>query len=132
MSVNTYDPLDVNVVVNGTILTGFADGTMIKVEKDEDRYTAKVGTKGEVARARNANEMGKVTVTLSQDSPSNSYLSQLEKGKDTFPVNVVDQNFGVTSGGNDGWILKNPGVEYGKEVSNREWVFVIPKMKIDE
>lgn len=129
---NTYDPQDVNVVVNGVILTGFADGTMIKVEKDEDRYTAKVGTKGEVVRARNANEMGKITVTLSMDSPSNAYLSKLEKGKGIFPVNVVDQNFGTTTGGNDSWILKNPGVEYGKEITNREWVFVVPKLTIDE
>lgn len=132
MSVNTYDPLDVNVVAKGVILTGFADGTMIKVEADEDSYTAYVGTKGEVTRARNANKMGKITVTLAQDSPSNAYLSRLAKGKDTFPVSVVDQNFDTTSGGNDCWIQKRSGPEYGKDVGTREWVFVVPKLTIDE
>ncbi|SKB05112.1 phage structural protein [Sporosarcina newyorkensis] len=132
MSVNTYDPLDTNVVVNNTILTGFADGTFINVERDEESYTAHVGAKGEVARARNANKMGKITVTLSQDSPSNSILSKMARGKDTFSVSVVDQNFGSTSGGNDCWIEKPPNLEFGKEISEREWIIVVPVLEIDE
>lgn len=131
MSVNTYDPLDVNVVINGTILTGFADGTFIKVEANEDSYTTHVGAKGEVSRSRNANKTGKVIVTLAQDSPSNAYLNKLEKGTATYPVSVVDQNFDETAGGNDCWILKRPGAEYGKDLANREWTFVVPKLAID-
>lgn len=132
MSVNTYDPLDVNVIVGSTILTGFADGTFVKVEADEDSYTPYVGAKGEVVRARNANKMGTITVTLSQDSPSNSYLSKLERGLDTFSTSVVDQNFDTTSGGNDCWIQKKSSPEYGKDVADREWVIVVPVLAIDE
>lgn len=132
MTVNTYDPMDVNVIAEGTILTGFADGTFVSIEAEEESYTAHVGAKGEVTRARNANKMGKITITLSQDSPSNAYLSRLEKGKDTFDFSVVDQNFGTTSGGNDCWIEKRANAEYGKEVSEREWIIVVPSLEIDE
>lgn len=132
MSVNTYDPQDTNVIVANTILTGFADGTFVTVERDEEGYTAHVGAKGEVSRARNANKMGKITVTLSQDSPSNSYLAKLAKGKSTFPVSVVDQSFGTTSGGNDCWIEKVPNLEFAKEISEREWAIVVPELDIAE
>lgn len=132
MSVNTYDPQDVNVVVDSTFLTGFADGTFVTVEPDEESYTPYVGAKGEVSRAKNANKMGKITVTLSQDSPSNAYLSKLEKGTKTFPVSVVDQNFGTTSGGNDCWIERKANTEYGKEINSREWVFIVPILAVDE
>jgi len=128
MSVNTYDPEDVNVIVNGTILTGFMDGTFVRVEKDEENYTAHVGAKGEVTRSKNANKLGKITVTLKQDSPSNAYLKRLEKSKSTFPVAVIDQNFGENRGGNDAWIEKSPNSEYGDEISSREWIFVVPEL----
>src|SRR5690554_4135171 len=112
---NTYDPQDVNVVVNGTILTGFMDGTFITVERDEESYTTHVGSKGEVTRSRNANKLGRITVTLKQDSPSNSYLNRLANGKDTFAVSVVDQNFNASAGGNDAWIERPANLEFGKE-----------------
>lgn len=128
----TYDTEDVNVIVNGTILTGFADGTFVSVEQDEERYTPYVGAKGEVSRAKNANKMGKITITLAQDSPSNSYMSRLSNSKETFPVSVVDQNFGSTSGGNDCWVEKPSNIEYGKEISEREWVIVVPVLEINE
>lgn len=128
----TYDPEEVNVIVNGTILTGFADGTFVNVEQDEERYTPYVGAKGEVSRAKNANKMGKITITLSQDSPSNSYMSRLANSSETYPVAVVDQNYGSTSGGNDSWVEKRSSLEFGKEITEREWVIVVPVLEINE
>lgn len=132
MVVRTYDTEDVNVIVNGTILTGFADGTFVNVERDEESFTPYIGAKGEVSRAKNANKMGKITITLAQDSPSNSYLNRLANSSNTFPTSVVDQNFGSTSGGNDCWIEKPTGTEYGKEISSREWIVVVPFLEINE
>src|SRR5690554_4131808 len=47
MAVRTYDPQDVNVIVNGVVLTGFAEGTFVSIERDEESYTAYV----EIGRA---------------------------------------------------------------------------------
>lgn len=129
MSVKTYDPEDITMIVNGVILTGFADGTFVAVEQDEEDYTPHVGAKGEVSRAVNANKMGKITTTLKHVSPSNTYLNELSKGRDMFPVSVVNQNLGTTEGGNDCWIEKRANSEYGKEISEREWVFIVPVLE---
>ena len=130
MAVRTYDPQDVNVIVNGVVLTGLAEGTFLSIEREEESYTAYVGAKGEVARAVNANKMGTITVTLEQTSPSNSYLRRLANSNATFPVSVVDQNSNETSGGNDALIQQPAIKEFGDEISTREWTFVVPELEI--
>jgi|SRR5690554_38484 len=130
MAVRTYDPQDVNVIVNGVVLTGLAEGTFVSIEREEESYTSYVGAKGEVARAVNANKMGTITVTLEQTSPSNAYLRRLANSNATFPVSVVDQNSGETSGGNDAWIQQPASKEFGDEISTREWTFVVPELEI--
>lgn len=127
--VNTYDPKDVNVVVDGTILTGFADGTFVSIEQEEENYTMHVGAQGEVSRARSHNRSGTITVTLSQDSPSNTYLNRKANSKETFSVAIVDMNTDETHGGNNCWIEKPADKEFGKEVEEREWVIVVPKLE---
>lgn len=132
MSVTTYDPQDVNVVVNGTIITGFMDGTFINVERDEESFFVHVGAKGEVTRTVNANKLGRITITLKQDSPSNSFLSRLANSKETFPVSVVDQNFNTNAGGNDAWVERPANLEYAKELTSRQWIIVIPELDMVE
>lgn len=122
----TYDPKDVNVIVNGIVLTGFAEGTFISAEKEEESYTTYVGAKGEVARSKNANPLGKITVTLKATSPSNAYLNNLAYSKGVFPVLVVDQNTGNTTvGGTECWLEKPPAMEWGKEISEMEYTFIV-------
>jgi hypothetical protein len=75
--VKTYNPKLINVVVNGILVTGFADGDFVTVETDADLYTATVGATGEVVRTRNLNRMATVTVVLLADSPTNDLLSAL-------------------------------------------------------
>jgi len=118
----TYDPRDVNVIVDGVFLTGFTDGTFVSCEKVEDNWTPHVGAQGEVDRARNAHPLGTITVTLKQTSPSNAHLSRLAKSKNTFPVRVVDRNSPETIiGGSECWIVKQPNVERSNEITGQEW-----------
>jgi hypothetical protein len=132
MMVHTYDPIDVNVIVDGTILTGFAEGAFVQVEQEEESYTSYVGAKGEVTRSKNANKMGRITVTLKQSSPSNALLSRLAKSRHTFPVSVVDQNFRATAGGTECWVEKPANMEFGKEAGEREWIFIVSELEINE
>ena len=64
MDVKTYDPLKVNLVVKGVTITGFADGSIIEVERNEDAISPYVGTKGEVAIAESADKTGTFKITL--------------------------------------------------------------------
>lgn len=126
MSVTTYDPRDVMVVVAGTVLTGFAEGTFVQVEKASENYTKYVGAQGEVARARNADPTGTITVTLAQTSPSNAFLNNLAKSKETFSAYVIDRNTRqVQAGGTTCWIQKPAAASWGAEVGSREWTIEV-------
>jgi hypothetical protein len=118
----TYDPRDVNVVVGNAFLTGFAEGTFVSCEKNEDHYTPHVGAQGEVDRARNANSLGMITVTLKHTSPSNAHLNNLAKSLEMFPARVVDRNTPQAMvGGSQCWIVKPANLERGREITGQEW-----------
>jgi hypothetical protein len=121
----TYSPEDVTLACGGFLLSGFADGTFVKVEPEDDRFKKLVGADGEVTRTKSANRSGTITVTLLQTSNSNAVLSNLARiddltGYGSFDVLCKD-NLGNVAFAATGWIRKVPGPEYGKEQSNREW-----------
>ncbi len=121
-----YDPRDVNVIVDSEFLTGFADGTFVSCEKEEDAYETYVGAQGEVVRSRNAHPIGTITVTLEHTSPSNNTLNRLANSRNVFPAYMVDRNTRQTTiGGSECWIQKPADEERGDEVSEVEWVIVV-------
>lgn len=133
MAVRTFDPGQVTVSVDGITISGFADGTFIIAERTEESFTKVVGADGQVSRSKSNNRSGTFTITLLQTSPSNETLSALlardeKNGNAIVPVLIKD-NLGTSrlfTG--TGWIQKMPNVEYGKEISNREWVIDCAEM----
>jgi archaellum component FlaG (FlaF/FlaG flagellin family) len=125
MSIQTYDPKDVNVTVDGNIITGFSEDGFIKVEKNEDNFTPYVGAQGEVSFSNSADKTGKITVTVQSSSPSFLVLNKLSAQNKTYPVSVSDLNTGMVVGGTDCRIMKPAAFEAGKEISEREFeIFV--------
>ncbi|MGP1567979.1 MAG: phage structural protein [Peptoanaerobacter stomatis] len=125
----TYDPLKVNLVIKGVAITGFADGTMIEIEKNEDAIMPYVGTQGEVSIAENADKTGTIKVTLQQTSPSVQYLNTLakQKGDDAaFPISVINMNTnGVSASGTKARVKKMATETIDKEIKEREFeIFV--------
>ncbi len=122
----TFDPKDVNVIVDGMFLTGFAEGTFVNCEKEEDGWEPYVGAQGDVVRAKNAHPIGTITATLEHTSPSNGFLSGLARSDRTFAAFMVDQgNRRVTIGGSKCWIQKDADEERGDNPSEVEWVIVV-------
>ena len=74
---DTYDPLLVAMTFGGVPIVGLADGTFIKIERNEDEWKDYAGTDGEVAWARQHDKRGTVTFTLKITSPSNDDLSAI-------------------------------------------------------
>ena len=126
----TYDPKAVNCIVNGFTLTGFAEGTFIKVERvDPELYKLHVGAHGEVGRTKNPNRAGKITVTLKSTSPSNSILDAFKNLSAPIALAVLnksDRNFAVAA--TNAWISKDPAVEFGAEETNTEWEFTCDEL----
>lgn len=121
----TYDPMEVQVNIGTLTLTGFADGTFVKVNRSKaERYTKHVGAKGEVSRARVVDNSGTIEVTLKHTSPSNSQLYTLENNPATFPVSIIEngeQKFIATA--TEAWIEKTPSPEFGADEGKATWTF---------
>lgn len=129
MAVKLYDPESIIIAFGPNVLSGFAEGTKVRVERDEDTFTKKVGVDGEVTRTRNMNRAGSVTVMLMQTSASNLVLSALHNadelspnGVSILPLTVKDNAGNSLHTALSAWIKKTPASEHGKDVGEREWV----------
>ena len=133
-TVLTYDPEQIQVIVGGTLVGGFAEDEFVEVERDVDSYTKYVGCGGEVARILNANRSGRVTLRLMQSSPSNDELSLLEElgeiavlagvgvGIGAVPLLIRDRGGSTLFTAVFCWPKRFPKVIWKKEVEVREWV----------
>lgn len=127
--VRTYDPSQVTVVVGGIPISGFADGTFIMVEPMSDASTSQSGADSEIARAMGTDRRHTVTITLQQTSASNDALSALyavdqgTRGGGLAPLTVVDLSGRTVFRVSQSWVARTPNMEFGKELSDRVWVF---------
>lgn len=125
--VKTYDPKQVSVIVGGKIMQGFADGTFVMVERDEQAFTKKIGVDGEGTRAKSNNKGGKVTITLMQSSSSNDDLSAIAAADElnnsgVVPILIRDASGRSLYSALTAWVQKQTNGEFAGEVSHREWV----------
>jgi len=132
-NVQTYSPGDCSIIFDGNEMVGFADGTFVVVEREEDSFTKVTGADGEVSRTKNANRSGTVTITLKQTSDSNRILLGLlatdeDDGSGVAELSVKD-NLTYKAFSSEAWIQKPPNMELGKEQSDREWVFGVADIK---
>lgn len=127
MSVKTLDPKEISIIVGAHIVKGYADGTFVQVERDEDAFSFAGGADGLGTRVKNANRSGTITITLQQTSESNEFLSaqaiaDQETGRGELPVFIKDSSGKDLHFAETAWIQKMPSASYSKEVENREWV----------
>lgn len=133
MSVRTYDPKSVLVIVGGVPMSEFAVDTFVTVEREEDAFVKVVGADGEVSRSKSNNQSGMLTLTLMQTSPSNLILSGFalvdeDTGAGVIPV-IIKEGLNVIFAA-EGWIRKVANAEFGAEVGEREWTLDLAKVSI--
>jgi len=133
--VRTYDPKQVAISIGGYPISGFADGTFIRVERDEAAFTKKVGCDGETSRAKTNNRAGTVTLTLMQTSSSNDALSSIALLDETsnagvVPVLISDLSGRSTFFSANGWIEGPVAAEYGKELGEIEWKIAVADLDV--
>ena len=126
MSVKEYDPQKVQVIIGAAPASGFAPGTFITVEQDEDNFVTRVGADSEVTRTRLSGRTATMTLTLLATSVFNAVLSGLEQTEVIFPILLKD-GATIISGG-EAWVQKPPGFERsGDDSSDTEWLIKIAK-----
>ena len=92
MNVTNYDPMKVSVVVDGRVVTGFADASMVTVTRSEDIVSTTVGTQGDVVYSENANKSGTITMSLQVTSASVIWLNSIAKNRKEVSVVISDAN----------------------------------------
>jgi hypothetical protein len=131
----TYDPKDITVTVDGTLLSGFASDAKVSIEFDNEFFTTQVGIDGDdVIRSKNNNRTATATITLMQTSTSRDFLlgKLLKDEKDN------SGNFAISiNGGPDGesyssefaFIQKVPSAAWETESGTREFVIIMTQCK---
>lgn len=90
MNVTNYDPRKVSVVVDGRIVTGFANSSMITIARSEDIVSTSVGTQGDVVYSESANRSGTLTMSLQSTSASLVWLKNIAKSRKEISVVITD------------------------------------------
>jgi hypothetical protein len=114
---------------------GYMDGTFIEIEFAEDAVTTHVGSQGDVSVVLNANRMATVTMTIIQGSPTNDQLSkQVPDARRNFlptgAFSITDLNGTTLVQAKNAFIRKTAKIEFGKSITGRQWVFVLPEAEI--
>ncbi|MEW5803912.1 MAG: hypothetical protein AB1847_17595 [bacterium] len=118
MSVKTYTPAKVSVIIGGSIIKSW---DTVKVGRDNDRWNFSEGTSGEVTRTQNASLLGAIVLTLPQASKDNATLSAFEMAGTLIPCLIVDKSGASVATMPEGTVVKVPDSEFGKEATQREW-----------
>lgn len=123
-----YSPDQVKITYRGNLITGFAEGTFVECERNEDAYTIQVGSLGDVTRTRNLNKSGRVTITLMAHAPINDLLQVFLSADDIADITpgalqVKDLTNGMRVHAAEAWIMKAPKVERAKESGTIQYVF---------
>lgn len=127
MSVGTYSPRDIELIVAGVPIRGYMSGTFISTERNADSFSLDIGADGEAARTASADRSGRITLTLQQTSPSNDFLSGLIIADEltsnaVFPVLLKDTQGRTLEASACAWLVKPANTEYSDEQSGREWM----------
>ncbi|ADV95570.1 DUF3277 domain-containing protein [Bacillus subtilis] len=119
MAAYVYDANEVNTNIDGKIVTGYSEGTMVSCSKDEEKFSTKVSAKGDVSVATKNNPLGTITLTLSMGSPFVPYLNKLANTAQTFPIWVTGGQEKI--GGTEAMVKKPADAEFSDEIGDREF-----------
>lgn len=137
MSAKNYDPTQYTIVVAGIpINKGYADGEVIKVERESDAFTDVVGTDGSVTRVAVKDDRATATLSLMQTADANALLSALflldrnaPNGAGIGPFLLKDRSGTTILAGDASWIAKPPDASVDKTATPRQWKIRIANLK---
>ncbi|MDX3986243.1 MAG: DUF3277 family protein [Achromobacter sp.] len=127
MSVKTYAPNQVKIVMGALPISGLAEDTFVTVTEIGEGIASVVGVDGEVARSMSRDSRLRITLTLMQTSASNAALTALHQadrateGNGAVPISVTDLRGTSLHASDSAWIVKMPEAGYGAKVGSREW-----------
>lgn len=129
MAVALYSPQDVIISLAGMhTISGYADGTFVRITKDMKPFSKVRAMDGEMARMYNSDEGFRVDLTIAQSSGSNNILTMIynvdtatHMGK--FPLFIRDSKGQTSFFAATAWIEQIPEVIFSNSMETRTWSF---------
>ena len=129
MEFRNYSPDEVSFTYKGVTIVGYAAGSFIKVKKSAPKFHKHVGSLGDVARTRDLDDSGEVTLTLLAQSPSNDTLqafldADAQFGNGYGTLQILDSNSATMEAhASIAWIVTTPELDRAKESGTTTWTF---------
>lgn len=128
-SLLNYAPNDVTITVAGLYsVTGFAEGTFVRITKDTQQITTTRAMDGTMSRVKSPDTGWKVEVTLAQSSSANDIFSTLWNvdkvtGMGKFPLMIKDGSGSTMFMAATAWIEELPDIVFSNQLETRTWRF---------
>ena len=133
LNLGTFAPEDVVIVISHPqfthIVSGYADGTFVNVERNMESSTLYQGADNSGGRILRSNKSGTITLTLHQFSATNDVLSEvyrndIEARDNTWLLNItiIDGSGRSAFYARQAFIGNLPSTGFGNEIENRDWV----------
>lgn len=125
-----FDPEKVTCLVDNAAVTGYADGSTIKAERNGDDVTPQTGIQGDFVYSMNGDRSGTITFSLFSTSASLARLRRIAQQRRTVAVTLRNANGdgGFIVSHQDCRILKTPGFEGGTNAAAIEVRIHVPVM----
>ncbi len=132
-----WNPDQVDQIVGGIALSGFAEDAMSTFEPQNETFTLVKGVDGQFSRTFLPGQWARWTVKLMSTSKSNDVLSALHNadiltsgGAGVVPCAVNDRNGTGFMAAPECYVEKFPTVNMGNKAEAREWSIIVVNYKM--
>ncbi|MGJ3499936.1 hypothetical protein PsalN5692_04032 (plasmid) [Piscirickettsia salmonis] len=135
MSTTSIIPTDTIIIFGAIQITGFAEGSYIKVKRNKKEWNQKIGAYGDMTRIRNLDQSGTITITLQRGMSCNQLLSGIKQidsqtGNGVYPI-LIKTGDTTIGAGEHAYITGWPEFEGSTEVTNIEWEFFVADLEMN-
>lgn len=128
LSISTYSPSDVTLVIAGYVLSGW---DTINISRRTDSFKPVYGIRGKHARVRTGggttpDTSAIITLTLAQESASNDVLSaihelDISEGTGRIVLTLKDKSGGSLFNSHEAYIISYPDAPFSNDFGTRQW-----------
>lgn len=128
VGVKTFDPKMVVITWGVIPISGYAEGTFVRINRSGDAFAKSKGAGGDVERINRNQGDFEVEITLQQTASVNAELSAALAADQVtnagvFPLTVKDLLGKTLFFAPQAWIRKDPEWEDGDDLNSRAWTF---------
>lgn len=125
-TLRTYSPAGVSLVLAAYEVEGFSEDSIISINKDDRFFQTAVGATGYVERTHRPSSTYTLQVTLSQTSPSNTFISSLATLDNlsryaAIPLFIKDSSGDTVFFAGSSWVEDEPEVSFTNGLEDRTW-----------